>query len=158
MNYTGKASGGATILKYQLQINSSSIKQLRSAPFNLINGIPTLFFGFIPIQCIFALDVTAPATLPVFIGNSNIIGSLGAASAWNSIDLDQSTNFSAQQNYILQAANNNSIQLTNAERNYQPSGNLTPGTNIFELYCTANEPAADWGGIFTVYYLDAPLY
>jgi hypothetical protein len=60
-------------------------------------------------------------------------------------------------NFVLQQANNRDFQLANAERNYNPSG-ISPGTNTFELFQLANDAGANYGGLFSIYYIDGPLY
>jgi hypothetical protein len=159
MNYT-QQGGGTEIKFYKQIINSTSVIALRSNPVNLISGIPFLTYGLIPVVCIFALDVTVSTTFPLLIGNAQLCSNYvnQEIGVWNSFNMQGSENGGLAMNFILQQANNKDVQLSNALRDYNPTLTSAPGTNTFQLFQTNNDPSADYGGIFSMWYIDAPLY
>jgi hypothetical protein len=46
----------------------------------------------------------------------------------------------------------------NAVRDYIPNPLNAPGTDTLQVWQIFNETASRWGGVFTTYYLDQPLY
>jgi len=156
MNYT-QPSGLYPIKRHSVQFNLINSTALNSVPFDLLIGIPTLTFGIVPLMILFSGDVIVPNTNPIFIGNPLLLAPNNQR-CFSQFSVDVGTNVTV--NLMLGMQNDNqfsAVAFPNAIRDYNPS-NTTPGTNVLSVWQQIDEVGASWGGRFTIYYLDQPLY
>jgi hypothetical protein len=152
MNYT--IPGGEALKIWRTPVDRNRAAALRSNPVDLFGGCVPVY-GIIPVVMILSCDVFQNPNDPVFIGNTTLMTNFSTIKCWTSFTLDTT----AQPQLILQQNERPGDYTTdNALKDYITIPTSAPGTKSFFLFQDTDEPTADWGGIFSCYYIDAPLY
>jgi hypothetical protein len=149
-------SSGAPILRHKAILSTARSKILKSAPLDLLVGIPPLTYGCVPIMILFSGTFNNYGGSGLFIGDPILLGS-DTKQCYSSFALSNLQGGDTFNLMLGQQPEPGDFVNPNAIRNYNPT-NTTPGTNVLSLYQTLNDAGNDFGGIFTIYYLDQPLY